>query len=71
MCREPPHPKALDPGRCQFDRQRYSIELPADLSDDRSDLVGESKFPQTLRRALDKQLYRGKRQRFGRAKMVR
>src|SRR5438128_2989939 len=71
MCREPLHPKGLDPGRRQFDRQRYSIELQANLGNDRSVLVGEFKFPQTLRRALDKQLYRGKRKRFGGAKMVR
>ncbi len=71
MCREPPHPKGLDPGRRQFDRQRYSIELPADFGDDRSIRVGEFKFAQTLCRALDKQLYRGKRERFGGAKMVR
>src|ERR1700719_211140 len=71
MCREPPHSKGLDPGRRQFDRQRYSIELQANLGNDRSVLVGEFKFPQTLRRALDKQLYRGKRKPFGGAKMVR
>src|SRR6476469_2144526 len=71
MCSEPPHPKALDPGCRQFDRQRYSIELQANLGNDRSVLVGEFKFPQTLRRALDKQLYRGKRKRFGGAETVR
>src|SRR5258708_32624425 len=71
MCRELPHPKGLDPGRRQFDRQRYSIELPANLGNNRSILVGELKFTQTLRRALDKQLHRGERKRFGSAKMVR
>jgi hypothetical protein len=48
-----------------------SIELQANLGNERSVLVGEFKFTQTLRRALDKQLYRGKRKRFGGAKMVR
>ena len=71
MCLEPPHPKGLDPGRRQFDRQRYSIELQANLGNDRSVLVGEFKFPQTLHRALGKQLHRGKRKRFGGAEMVR
>src|SRR6266581_9593755 len=71
MCREPPHPKGLDPGRRQFDRQRYSIELPADFGDDRSVLVGEFKFAQTLCRALDKQLYGRKGERLGGAETVR
>ena len=62
MCREPPHPKSPDPGRGQFDRQRYSVELQANLGNDRSVLVGEFKFTKTLRRPLDKELYPGKRE---------
>jgi len=63
--RKSPHPEGLDSSRRQFDRQRYSIELPADFGDNRSIRVGEFKFAQTLCRALDKQLYGRKGERLG------
>jgi len=69
--REAVHPESLDAGGCELNRERNPVQLPADVGDDRSVLVGQFKFPQTLRRTLDKQLHRVKRKRFGRAKMVR
>src|SRR5260370_39443539 len=39
MCRDAPHPKRLDPGRRQFDRPQYYIELQANLRNDRSSVV--------------------------------
>jgi hypothetical protein len=51
--RDPLHPEGVYAGGGQLDRQRNSVQLPADVGDDRSVGIGEFELVQGLWGTLD------------------
>ena len=63
MYREFAQPQSIDPPGRELDRHRKTIQLAADVGDDRGVLIAELEPAQDRRCPLDEQLYRREAQR--------
>ena len=59
------HPESLDAGSRELDRERYSVQLSANVDGNRGISVAQRKFAQICRCALDEQLNRREAERLG------